>query len=61
MDEKNEKKYFSLLNVLLKSKDTGIKEIFMKYINILKAYEEDLEERLEYYKDKNKENDYDGA
>jgi hypothetical protein len=41
----------------LKSKDTAIKEIFMKYQNILKAYEEDLEERIEFYKDKDKEND----
>ena len=30
LDEKNEKKFFQLLNISLKSKDKDIKEIFFK-------------------------------
>lgn len=29
----------------------------MKYLNVLEAYREDVNERIQYYNDKNKEND----
>jgi hypothetical protein len=46
LDEKNEKKFFQLLNIIIKSKDKEIKEIFMKYLNVLEAYREDVNERI---------------
>ena len=49
LDEKNEKKFFQLLNISLKSKDKDIKEIFFKFYDELKAYEEEIHERIQHY------------